>query len=766
MIKREISFKVIKSKDLYVLTSQKSYPREMYGKFITIYPKDIKEFKKIIKDLYRLLREYEGPRILSDRRYKEDCKVLYYRYGGLMPYCKYDTLGSPHYYIKDDHGNYVEDVRTPYYENLYFIKDPFRMEKLPKSKLLKQYQIIEVIDYKNSGGIYLAQNNAQKYVIKEARPYTMLVSGDTDAIKIRMKEAELISNLKGEKCIPKLKDAFMDSEHFFLIEEYCEGDTLYEYSMFYNSYLRNDKIEKVETYLCNLIDIFIELAAFLARMEKRDIIICDFSADNIIVTENNEIKLVDLEGAALRGEEICISKDINRSRKSIYYDFCKLFFFCLFGKAEILEINQNYMDIFWSDLKGEYSGVTDTLYDVFNKIYNGQYSSFDEVERNLKNLSLLNKKLKKKSAQRVELGRIERFVGELYTGIINSKNNVNGMIYPCVPFVRNEYNISNGSTGIEFALSKITGENLEIESRCYQVWGLYTGAAGIMWAMVEKNMIPEAEQLADKLMAGKYEEKDISFYSGLSGIATALLRLYFCNGDDRVLTTVLKMQEKIEKLSVKNDIKDRGIKFGRTGISIFYLYLYLATDNESFLQEGKSLLVRELEYLIFRDDGKIDLQNTEGGTKASPYFLEGTAGLLAVLVRYYYICRDVDFEQWIYKLTAGIDYNQILSCTLFYGNAGIGNVFLDCYYCLNDRKYLEKAMEIARKCCLYEYKMSKGGSLVPDVFNTKLSADWGYGAAGVMLFLNRLCKKERSNFCFFIDEAMKERKTGLCTRQY
>lgn len=47
-INKGIAFKVIKSKELYVLTSQKAFPREMYGKFITAYPKNTSEFKKAI----------------------------------------------------------------------------------------------------------------------------------------------------------------------------------------------------------------------------------------------------------------------------------------------------------------------------------------------------------------------------------------------------------------------------------------------------------------------------------------------------------------------------------------------------------------------------------------------------------------------------------------------------------------------------------------------------------------------------------------------
>ena len=61
---------------------------------------------------------------------------------------------------------------------------------------------------------------------------------------------------------------------------------------------------------------------------------------------------------------------------------------------------------------------------------------------------------------------------------------------------------------------------------------------------------------------------------------------------------------------------------------------------------------------MYREDGKIDLPDEEGGIKASPYFLEGTAGLLAVLVRYFHICQDKQLEEWINKLVDGIDYND------------------------------------------------------------------------------------------------------------
>ena len=89
LFKERIPFKVVRNIETYILMSQKPFPRESYGKFITIYPPDSKSFLRLLDKLNKLLENYNGPRILSDRRYKQ-CHVLYYRYGGICPKIAYD----------------------------------------------------------------------------------------------------------------------------------------------------------------------------------------------------------------------------------------------------------------------------------------------------------------------------------------------------------------------------------------------------------------------------------------------------------------------------------------------------------------------------------------------------------------------------------------------------------------------------------------------------------------------------------------------------
>lgn len=305
-----IAFKVIRSMALYQLTSQKSFPREMYGKFITIYPDSEKSFKKIIKGLYKILRKYRGPRILSDKRYK-DCLVLYYRYGGINPICKIDTLGHKKTYIKDGKGNLIEDIRNPYYDLVPFIKDPFRPEKFTRSRLLKEYDVTDVVDFRNSGGIYAAccKKNGKKVIIKEARPYTVLINKEDDAISLRQREVESLKILGKTGYVPELLDYYYDSEHFFLIEEYIEGRTFYEYVMFENVILRKGKASQIISYFIDLVEIFKCIVQFLEEVECHDMIMTDLSIDNIIIMDNGGIKIIDMEGCAKKEDKCLVTVD-------------------------------------------------------------------------------------------------------------------------------------------------------------------------------------------------------------------------------------------------------------------------------------------------------------------------------------------------------------------------------------------------------------------------------------------------------------------------
>ncbi|MFL2132054.1 MAG: hypothetical protein ACTH1A_03770 [Ruoffia tabacinasalis] len=91
--KEKVNFKYVKNTELLNIMYKKNFSRVGAGKFITIYPNNEEQFIELLEILYFKLKDFEGPYVLSDRRYK-DCAVLYYRYGGFKEIIRYDDEGK------------------------------------------------------------------------------------------------------------------------------------------------------------------------------------------------------------------------------------------------------------------------------------------------------------------------------------------------------------------------------------------------------------------------------------------------------------------------------------------------------------------------------------------------------------------------------------------------------------------------------------------------------------------------------------------------
>lgn len=112
---------------------------------------------------------------------------------------------------------------------------------------------------------------------------------DTESI---LKEANLIKNLKHQD-IPIIYDIEEDDISICIIEEYISGKSLREFV--------NDCEKIPEKSIC---DIIIKLCDILEFLHNYDggIIHLDLKPDNIIINENNEVKLIDFGSAKRSGE--------------------------------------------------------------------------------------------------------------------------------------------------------------------------------------------------------------------------------------------------------------------------------------------------------------------------------------------------------------------------------------------------------------------------------------------------------------------------------
>lgn len=763
LTQREVSFKVIRNVETYLLTSEKPFPREQYGKFITIYPKNDDEFLDLLYLLHSKLQCFDGPRILTDKRYKSS-KVVHYRYGGFIPLCSYNSLGIPSYYIYDGNGNLFEDARHPFYVLPPGFVDIVEEEAdtSPSSKLLQEYTIKSVMRFTNSGGTYIGVHklSQQQVVIKEARPYTQIDKKGNSSISVRKTEAEVLRKCAASPLLPRIFDSFFDSEHYFIVEEYIEGQTLFKYVMDNNPFLRLQDSSISSNYIGQIVNFISQLYLFIISLRHEGYVMHDLTADNIIVTPQMKLKVIDMEGCTpLNNKELRIGKNnYVRNNQTDFPDFCELgllLFSCIISKDFLLQQKKDTIESFMNYLT-EFYTLPKELSELILALAKPTSESISAIPSLIDCLhtKLIDSAAVGKKAVVTFTLPDNSIVERVLYGIVETEKKVSGSIFPITPMIPNDLNIANGLAGIVSGFWKLgyTGfcEKFVHKVNCatYLPIGLYVGWGGCILTLLEIGEIELAQELYNNHCKNLENLDDFSLFSGVSGILIVALKLFCVTGK----TSFLKDAEQLAALIFdRYNFKTNdniGLGNGNAGIALALLHLYYLTDNRTYIEYGKVLLMRELQYAV-KESHFISFPAKRGGKILYPYFMEGTAGILSVILRYLPIYNE--FQNIAIELTEGIHYCFSVSASLFTGMAGIGNTLLDCALYLTNPKYYNWALEAAHFCLSHKIPYDNDTYLFPDIYCQKISVDYGYGSMGILLFLARLIEKNPTNFAMFDD---------------
>ena len=320
LTEHQVAFKFALDRRLLALLCGKNWPRAGAGKFLTIYPRDGAQFHLLLGRLHEATRSFEGPHILSDRRFSTS-KVVHYRYGTMLAPNETGTAGESVSYLTGPGGLRVPDRRVPYFALPPWVSDPVRKKQMATAggrasgrapeRTLKDgaYTVLNVLSIRSGGGVYLARDNTreQTVVLKEARPHTAWVGPSCDSVTLLRKEFRLLSSLKGEHVAPEALDLFQDWEHWFLVEEHLQGRvTFQEYiaSVSHGSPVMRPRLTRSEARGCleALVRIAAGLTMIILALHEKGIVFVDLSPNNILINPRTlDVKLVDFEAACERG---------------------------------------------------------------------------------------------------------------------------------------------------------------------------------------------------------------------------------------------------------------------------------------------------------------------------------------------------------------------------------------------------------------------------------------------------------------------------------
>lgn len=755
-------FKFALDRNVLSTMSSKMWPRGGSGKFITLYPWDELTFRKLLEQLYAVLQSDEGPYILSDKRYK-DCRVLYYRYGGIRRNARMDIKGEQVLVLVSPDGKAVPDQRTPYFSPPPWVEDPFPNPKSGRKELTLnngRYLVKKAFAFSNSGGVYLAEDRhtGKEVVIKEARPFTLMDDRGNDAIKLLKREGEILEVIKNTGVAPQPVDTFYEWENFFLVQEYLEGVDIRELMLTRSPLMKvNPTLEDASDFYEIFRTIFISFTQALNTLHDRGIVFGDLSANNLIIDRSTyAVKLIDFEGAFRPGADNPTylytpgfkSESSVRENISSYvddlYSLAASMLYMMFPIGALSSLRRDLFDTVLDVLVADVGWSQTGCANVIRGLAKNELTCPEACE-------LLDKPAQITPpgyAAKVESGSCETIINELGQFLLaNLRFGKKYSLFPADPFMHqtNPLSLGFGASGVLYALKKCgfetpatafdwVEEKLDATKPNELPPGLLTGNAGIAWAMWDLGFKDRALELMKRANESPLAKQHHSFLYGMAGIGMVNLYLYLRTNSSEYLQTATELAESLLETAQENShgiywendgLLHLGYGYGQSGVALFFLRLSQLSNNERFLEEGRRALNFDLAHGVEGEPGILSFPRAPGDPTLQPYLEEGTAGIGRVAIRYGMWDRLEPILADAHRKYAGF-------AGLLYGLGSFISVLTDAYKFSNDKKYLEMAK---RPICglrdIYLIKQVQG-SATPGDGLFRLSCDYATGVAGVL----------------------------------
>jgi len=747
IVQYKSNFKFLKElKNLLFITSRIAN-RGSSGKFITIYPPDEETFKILLEKLYKVLKHYEGPYILSDMRYK-DCKVLYYRYGGFQKMERINIKGERIYVIKAPDGSYYDDIRYPFYTLPPWIKDPFGNETIsPKKEIIlkERYKVISAIQFSNNGGVYEAYDllENREVIIKEARPNVSMTLNGIDAVYLLRKEYEILKMLENENIAPKAYELFQEWEHLFLVQEKLPGINLGHFVAIKAPILNSLASEKdFYDYLEKFIIIAENIAKNLYILHRYNVVFGDLSPNNIIINPQDlNVKFIDFEGSYIIGDDKWYnvftpgfsSPQLRKNKRPTfeydYYAFGEILQALLFRNNNLFFIAPKLRKKFLNRLIKCYH---------FPKIFKEVILCLTryEPQSRIKPIEAVNiLKSKKKIVyynQDVKIIDLKTYIEKTKKGIIKIFEKKK----------EGNLNFAFGDLGVIYTLNVVgEGENFieYLKSQSLENYppGLYVGLSGIAWAFLDLNLNDLAIEAINRARKSPLLYESVDMFYGISGYGLTNLKFYKKLKDETFLNNAIEVYEFIKNTELK--LKEIGYGHGASGISLFVIRLYEFLRDKDIKNFAIYLLKQDLEKAI-NTNGYLTFPVADDDFRVMPYVEYGSAGILGVLIRFYEILKEEWILEYIKNILPDLERTFTIFPSQIDGLAGLGESLLDLELRLNYKTKIYKVLEGLRLFAIFKDNC---------IFYPKSNLDsigihWADGSSGILDFLHRLYNKRRN----------------------
>ncbi len=783
------AFKFAADRFIFSEMNSKRWSRGGSGKFMTVYPADEEAFKHLIQALYEVLKDFSGPYILSDKRYK-DCKVLYYRYGGVASLSSLDPSGQELSFLVAPNGSKYEDIRTPYFNPPPWAVDPFPTEDVDEELVLDngRFLVLDCLSYSNTGGVYQATDTTtgETVVVKEARPFIDVGMDGADVTNRLEKEHRVLERLKSTGLTAKPLSLFYEWEHRFLAQQLIEGETLSDFVGQRDITLKASCTpEDVAAWFNELKCVVINLANAIQTVHAHGIIVGDLSLGNVLIDPSTlEVKLIDLEGASeMDSDERSgmftygftpkdrSQRNTARLEDDLYALGALILAFCT--PAAILaplhaDAPAKFLDAILKDF-GLDLGLKKIVLRLLSEKEDERPGLDEVVEcfRALKTVPEIKHHCQKPS-KLVSLNRsIAQYI--LSTASFDRTDR----LFPNDIEAKNPLSIDHGALGVVYVLKHLLGNvpkdvmrwiNSRLPDFVHYVPGLYNGTSGMAWVLSVLGQADDALELLDNAYHHPLLYQASGLGTGAAGVGLSHLNQWYAIGNENSLLRAEVIARTLNDFKQENERGDYWPSFdgttyvgymqGASGIALFFLHLHVATGKPVYLQWGRRALAFDLSYATLTEENYLSFpEETNFRSIIYPYLAYGSAGVGTTLLRYYAFTGDPEYGNMLLKLLPDVTRKYTIFPGLFNGLAGLGNFLLDYHQFTGESEALDACNRVYEGIELFAIA-KETGTAFPGDHLLRISTDLATGSAGIALFSHRLASQSGNlNFC--LDEPLR-----------
>jgi len=786
-------FKFAADHGMLAAINGKRWPRGGSGKFMTVYPRDVDDFRQVIGNLHAALSGYVGPYVLTDRRYEES-RVLHYRYGGILSESRVSPGGRQEWLLRRPDDAMELDDRLPRFRLPDWLRDPFGIPapETPVSPVLLgggRYRVHEALAFSAAGGVYLADDlhQGRRVVIKEARPY--IGHGATAKENLR-KEFRLLRRLASLRVAPQPIAHFEEWEHSFLVEEYLRGDTLRKWLAYRYPWMKTQATQgDVARFLTDLVALFCRLADTIQRVHAVGVSLGDLSFHNIIVSADGDVRLIDLEAAVEQDLDAPLllrtpgfasgassPRDHAAAQSEDSYAFGANLLAAMIPVNAMLPLDRTVALRFAhriSEDMGYPAAVAKAigqLLDTSPRVRPSPMTVMTELAASLACVETGDTPVPhRQSATPPPPEHADALFGYVTAQAAHVRPD---RFVPAAPevFESHPWGVAHGAAGILHAYLR-GGREPPAGLRDYLLAGLdpsrqrgvslMSGDAGIAWVLFEAGEPDRAAALIRSTPLEGGIRHCPGLYEGLAGWGLARIKAWHETAEADFLTAAVEAGDELLFAAMVGDEdtlhwpddgqQPIGLGHGAAGVALFLLHLHVATGESRFLKGATAGLGYDLAQRRHNPDGALTWPMSLGPYPSVPYLRHGTAGIVAVVARFLSFTGDPHYRDVILASEGDLLRRHAISPGLFDGLAGIGETLLDLADCLPVRAALYRAGALRVAQGIEPFLIQRDeGLAVPGTELLRISCDLATGGVGVASFFDRLQHGEPA--AFMLDE--------------